>query len=712
MGTPEENLKRVREQVIKLAREIEQMSGQDIPANVFFQEFLNRVVMAIGARAGAVWLLQDGGLTLAAEANLEETGLHELPGATAKNEKLLIDVLQTGEAKTLTPGQEADLPTEHVLVLSALHKEKECVGVVQLFQRTAVPDEARSGYMQFLEQMCGYASRYIEGRRHNSEMTDDLKSEFWTNFEQFTLRIQRSLDEQEVADASASDGRPLLNCDRLSVVTRKGSSVKVRAVSGQSSVNHRANLIVAMARLARRVIDSGETLVYAGKIDNLPPQIEKPLAEFVQESGSRMIMIVPLFENDELVKEQGEEAEQKRRKKKIKAIGCVVVEQVAETEPAPQLEQRAELLADHIGAAVWNSRTHGRIFGKSVFKVVGKGLEWFHGKKLAISTAVLLVIAGIVTAMTLIRLPYPVEADGKLMPIEQHAVWAPWDGKITDIHVKPGEDGVYRVKKGDLLFTVTNPQLEDEIIQARGELQKQQQLLERTAESLRDAPRELKTSLFREQISQLAEVAMAQEQLQRLQDRRKEELTVTAVADGVIPDFKRFEILVNRPVRAGDHLFDIMDESDDPRRWHLELLVEEKRMGHINQARFEQQKETGSDELPAEFTMVSIPESRFRCRLSRIATRSTTDPEMGTAFEMIATPLTDEDEAEAASAAQGRSNNPLKMLTNREYSRFDSSVNRKIGLEVTVRIDCSECTLAYYLFGDVVEFVQREMWWF
>ena len=311
------------------------------------------------------------------------------------------------------------------MVLSALHKEKECVGVVQLFQRTDVPDKARSGYMQFLEQMCGYASRYIEGKRRNPEMSADLKSKFWTDFEQFTLRIQRSLDEQEVADASASDARPLLGCDRLSVVTKKGSSVKVRAVSGQSTVNHRANLVQAMKKLCRRVIDSGETLTYTGRIEGLAPQIEKPLANFVQESGARLLMIVPMFPNDVLVREQGEEAEQKRKKKRPKACGCLVVEQVGDSEPAPELEHRAELLADHVGAAMWNSRSHGRIFGKSVFKLMGKTLEWFQGKKLAISLAVMAAIAGLVAAMSLIKMEYPVSADGKLMPVEQHAVFCP-----------------------------------------------------------------------------------------------------------------------------------------------------------------------------------------------------------------------------------------------------------------------------------------------
>lgn len=686
-GSSEENLRRVRERVMQLAREIEKMSGEDIPPTTFFQEFLNRVVMAIGARAGAVWMVSEGRLNLAAETNLEQTGLRERPGALQTNEKLLVDVLQTGEAKTITQGQGVELPTEHVMVLSALHKEKECVGVVQLFQRTDVPEKARSGYMQFLEQMCGYASRYIEGKRRNAPMSEDLKSQFWTDFEQYLLRIQRSLDEQEVADAAASDGRSLLGCDRLSVVTKKGSAVKVRAVSGQSTVNARANLVVAMSKLCRRVIDSGETLIYAGRIENLPPQIEKPLANFVQESGSRMIMIVPLFQSDELVREQGEDAERKRRTKRPKAIGCVVVEQVAESEPAPQLEERAELLADHVGAALWNARTHGRILGRSFFKLMGRGLEWFHGKKLAITAAVLLVLAGIVAAMTLIRLPYPVEAQGKLMPVEQHAVFAPWDGKLQECLLSP-VNGVYRVTEGEEIFRVVNEELEDEIRKAQAEYEKQVEILrqlELTLEALSQDDVEERRRILVEIIAAQGEQQIAADQRDRLLERRNEVLVIRAPADGVIPDFQRMEILENRPVRAGDHLFDVMNDADDTDLWHLELLVEEKRMGHIKRARQTKAEEQNipieETTLEGDFTLASLPASKFDCHLERIATRSTTDPELGTAFEVIA--------------------------------KADEELpKRRIGLEVTVRFHCNDVTLAYWCFGDIVEFVQRELWWF
>lgn len=680
----EENLRRVREKVMQLAREIETMSGEDIPPQTFFSEFLTRVVTAIGARAGAVWMNDGGQLALIAEQNLDETGLKEIPGAMQTNQQLLVDVLQTGEAKTITHNQGVDLPTEHVMVLSALHKEKDCVGVVQLFQRSDVPDKARSGYMQFLEQMCGYASRYLEGKRRNADMSADMKSKWWTDFEQFTLRIQRSLEEQEVADASASDGRPLLDCDRLSVVTKKGSKVKVRAVSGQASVNNRANLVVAMRKLARRVIDMGETLVYTGRMEGLAPQIEKPLAEFVQESGSRLVMMVPLYQSDKLVREQGEEAERKRKKKKPKAIGCLVVEQVGESEPAPELERRAELIADHVGAATWNARQHGRIFGRSIFKFMGTVLEWFQGKKLAITTVVLAVIAGLVAAGTMIQMDYPVEADGKLMPVKQYAVFAQYDGTIDRILVQPNADDEFRVKEAESLLQMINDELDTEIATAEAELQKQKELAannRRELQGLRtdetDQGRQARSRLRIAYIGIETDMKVAEAQLNKLLERRAQKLTVRAPADGIIADFKRMDILIDRPVKAGDHLFDVMDDAPEA-DWHLELLVEEKRMGHILRT----VRERGDINIPGTFTMVSLPDSApFKCHLTAIATRSTTDQELGTAFELIC--VADE---------------PLPV--------------QRIGTEVIVRLECGKCSLAYYLFGDIVEFVQRQFWWF
>ena len=687
----DENLKKVRERVMQLAREIEQMSGQDLAPPLFFQEFLVRVVTAIGARAGAVWLVDESNrLGLMAQVNLEQTGLRERPGAMAMNEKLIVDVLQTGEARTLTHGGEAQLPTEHVLVLSALHKEKKCVGVVELFQRPDVPIKAQSGYMQFLEQMCGYGSRFIEGKRRNLGDQADLKNQFWTDFEQFSLRIQRSLVEQEVADAAASDARSLLGADRVSVVTRKGRSVRVRAVSGQSSVNPRANLIAAMNKLASRVIDMGETLTYTGKVDGLAPQVEEPLAAFVQESGSRMVMMVPTFETEDMVRKQGEEADRDRKKKRIKATGCIVIEQIAESEPLPQLEQRAELIADHVGAALWNARQHGRIFGLSIWKLMGTALEWFKGRKLMITTAVLAAIAVVAAALSLIKLDYPVTDEGKLMPIEQHAVFATWDGVITHDGLKVNGDE--EVKKGQVLVVLENDELEGQIEEAKASVRKYEQLvIGKRAEIVQselnipkmsdeEKPQSL-ANIERMRVEQRGiegDLEIARQQVLNLENRKKEKLTIYAQADGRIPNFQLRQLLEDRPVRQGDHLFDIMNDNG---AWQMELLLQEKRMGHILRAQREATATNKSIELPGRFTMATQPDAKFECHLTKVATRSTTDTELGTVFELNAV------------ANEGQ-----------------TLPEKRIGAEVTVKIYCGQSTLFYWCFGDVVDTAQKWLW--
>ena len=689
----DENLKKVRERVMQLAREIEQMSGQEIPPPIYFQEFLTRVVTAVGARAGVVWLLDESGrLSLLAQMNLEQTGLRETPGALGVNEKLLVEVMQTGEARTLTHGGESKLPTEHVLVLSALHKEKKCVGVVELFQRPDVPVKAQSGYMQFLEQMCGYASRFLEGRRRNVEDNVELKNQFWSDFEQFSLRLQRSLLEDEVADAAASDSRALLGCDRVSVAIRKGRSFQIRAVSGQSSVNPRANLIVAMRNLSQRVIEMGETLIYTGKVEGLAPQVEEPLAAFVQESGSRMVMLVPMFENEAMVRKQGEEEDRERRKKRPRATGCLVIEQIAESEPLPQLEQRAELLADHIGAALWNSRQYGRIFGLSLWKVMGKGLEWFRGRKLAISAAVLLGVAGLVAVMALYQLEYPIKAEGKWMPVEQTAVFATSDGLITRTGIMIPPDQL--VKKGDLLIVLQNDELDGQIEEAKAAIEKQNNMQLAKENEIRTAQFQERSEEGEQKGSAVATVKrlevekqrilgdgrVAVKQLAQLEKRKAEKLYIKAQASGRIPDFQLRKLLEDRPVRAGYHLFDIMNDGEGS-QWHMELLVEEKRMGHLLKAQRDRVVNGQSPELEGEFKLASQPEKEFTCHLTKVATRSTTDTELGTVFELT------------AEANAGQDLPP-----------------QRIGVEVTVHLYCGKTSLAYWCFGDVVEFVQKYVW--
>ncbi|MFO1022074.1 MAG: hypothetical protein U0903_15480 [Planctomycetales bacterium] len=279
-------LTQVRERVLQLAREIEELSGSAIPEEVFFTEFLRRLVLALGAQAGTIWLAADNRqLRLAYELNLLETGYRENQSADQLNGPLLNEVASTGQARLFGAGENPQFgtPTPHLFVMGPVLRNKECYGVVQIFQRGDAPVQARPGYLQFIEQMCGHASRYLRLRQEAS--AELSPQEYLKKFQDFTLDLQRSLALNDVAATAANDGRMLIRCDRLSIAVKRGKKTTVKAISGQDHVNQRANMVRTLRLLTDRVIAAKEPLSYTGSLEKYPPQIEKPLADYVHESG-------------------------------------------------------------------------------------------------------------------------------------------------------------------------------------------------------------------------------------------------------------------------------------------------------------------------------------------------------------------------------------------------------------------------------------------
>src|SRR4026207_1485898 len=71
-----DTLDQTRQQIRGLVSEIEGLSRSDVAPGEFYEGFLNRVVQALAAEGGAVWMLGEGGrLELTYQVNLRLTGL-------------------------------------------------------------------------------------------------------------------------------------------------------------------------------------------------------------------------------------------------------------------------------------------------------------------------------------------------------------------------------------------------------------------------------------------------------------------------------------------------------------------------------------------------------------------------------------------------------------------------------------------------------------
>lgn len=674
------DVQEVRDRIIQLAREIEDYSKANVPPRTFFHEFLRRVVGAVGARAGAVWLRNGANrLELFCDHNLSRTSYNDNPNATRINHQLVAEVISNGQACTYHPGEtDVELPTEDMLVLAALQQNKEVVGVVQIFQRNDTPPAARPGFLQFVEQMTGYACRYLDNQatREQPEASGEsvAVSKVAEDFEQFVLQLHKTLDYKEVAFTAANDGRLLVGCDRMSVVVMDGRKAVIRAISGQERVNQRANLVRRMTKLASRVIATKETMEYTGKVDHLAPKVEKALADFIQESGSRMVTVIPVFQPDALVEKEDESSRPKEKVRKV--VGGIIVEQVAESQPKPGVLEKAQLIGDHVGSAIYNAKTHHRLFLMPLWKLLGKCFGFFEGRNALKAAAILVLVGVLIASMVLIPWEYRVEGTGVMTPVDAAQVFSPQNGRVEKILVESGQ----RVEAGQVLIELENLELTAQYEGQKSELGTKK-ALERTLKvelsnaaigrvqgqgrSVDEIAGQLEQTMT-EVTALTAQVAILKE--------RVDELKVKAPIGGTIATFQLDTLLKDRPVNRGEVLLEIKDETGP---WRLELEVEEQRMGHLLDA----QSIRELDELPLEFVLATDAESTFKGELSLVDTRVNSSEEAGSVVMVFAT-----------------------------FEKEQLPRQPRIGADVRAKISCTDMSLGYVLFGDVYEFVQKYFW--
>ncbi len=185
--------------------------------------------------------------------------------------------------------------------------------------------------------MCEFAADFLKaGRlRHLSE-----KQTLWEQLETFTRTAHEKLDVRQTAYTIVNEGRRLIGCDRVSVAIRRGGRCPIEAVSGQDTFDKRSNVTVMLGKLAAAVVKTGEDVWFTGDTSDMAPQVEAALDAYVDESHTKAIAILPLYEpRDEEAKfAEGEEPEPAR------VIGALIVEQMVDSRTPDGFLQRVQVV--------------------------------------------------------------------------------------------------------------------------------------------------------------------------------------------------------------------------------------------------------------------------------------------------------------------------------------------------------------------------------
>jgi len=637
MSVNQQTVEETKQQIRGLVNEIAALAKSGATAEEFYPELLQRIVTALAAPGGAVWLLdEDRQMRLQYQINAEPTILQEDSDDAQRHKRLIRRVAQSGQSLLVPPysgttdGDAEGNPTRYLLVLAPLKHDGHADGLIEVFQRPDTAPETQKGYLRFLQQMCELAAEWL--RSQKLRVFSD-RQVLWQQADSFARASHESLDLAETAYIVANEGRRLIGCDRVSVAIKRGGKCRVQAISGQDTIENRSNIVAALNKLATRVVAAGESLWHDGTTEDLPPQIEEALEDYVDQSYGRNIAVLPLRQPQR----QGNDAQgaagqiDRDGSHRGEVIGALIVEQIESDIPPEIFRARVDLVYEHGTRAIANSLTYSSLFMMPVWRTLGKMMWLFRSRTLPKTLAVMALVAAIMAALVFVPLELELEAEGTIESDARREVFAPIDGEVIDVLVDHGA----MIEAGQPIVNLRNPKLELELTELLGQIQTSTAELSRVRGVMterRGLEANERQQLQGEELEFKVRLESLREKL-KLQQARMEQLIIRAPIRGSVVTWDVEKTLRSRPVMTGQVLMEIADLTQP---MHLELKMPDKRMSHLDRRILE----LDQPDIPVTYILATDPDSPLEAKLPRdeIQLRAQGDQENGSIVKMRAIP--------------------------------------------------------------------------
>lgn len=504
--------------------------------------------------------------------------------------------------------------------------------------------------------------------KHDSEIdgatAPHKSSESWTAL---ARNLHQSLDPEQTDLHVCNELQSFLDVDRVTVLRKLRGSWRIQAISGQSAVNRRSPWVQQIEALAQSVLPTGESLEFPTEAI-LPSPIRIPLDDYLVKNDVRCLKMLPVFER--AVELESQTAAPKQPTESPRPIAAILLESLTQDHFRDREALEASCLV--AGDAIRVSHQHRQLLFYPLWHRLGQARVTAWSRRLPV---LWILVALIVAIGCLCFWParFYVTAQGTLIPLRRHRIYAPHNGIIEEIYVRPHQT----VSVGMPLARMRDYQLESQIHQ----VQREQVLVE---EKLRLGNRRIRTDEARQRFTNREgdlplgvleqELAHLSKQ-QSLLEKQKQELLITSPMKGQILTWQVDDRLLQRPVPFGRLLMEIAD-TEGP--WKLELNLPNRRIGHLLTA----MKNADGERLKVEFVLAAKPDRRFYGTLSNVASTVAVSREDG-AFVKLEVEIEDSE---------------LQLLQNET--------------EVTAKVFCDQSVLGHVWLHDLGEFLQKQVFFY
>ena len=591
-----ESADRAWQEIEHLVNEIAELAQADVPESDFYQELLGRCVQTVAASGGAVWRCDaNRRFELAYQIGLEATQLVCNETNRRSHARLLDAVSRGGRPRAIPPqsgqtgGHENENPSDRFLFICPIGFDGQPVGLVELFHRPGVAPAAQRGNLRLLEMLAELAVNYYRNRELRRLREREAARE---RLAEFARHVHRSLDLTATAYAIANEGRRLIGSDRVSVLLAHGPHYRLLAISGVDSFDRRANSVSKLEQLATMISAAKAPVWYQGDASSLPPQIERTLQAYLDETHARTLAVVPLADSAEAAGAAP-----------AAPIGALVVEWFRECSE-PSVPRSVAAVCGQSLAALRNASEVDRIPLQRFWRRLRGTQASERGNSRHQLAGGLFAAACAAVLLATIPIEFQVRAEGELQPLHRRNVFAPLDAEIVELQVAHDDE----VTADQTLMVLRSSELDFELERVRGELETTLRRLEavEAARVLYERQQEddalILARLAAEESELMEHRTSLQQQLEILR-RQHLSLQLQSPIHGRVLTWDVERLLGGRPVRRGQLLIS-MGEVDGP--WILELQVPDDHIGHVLAAR----KETGQPQR-VRFVLATDPGTAY-----------------------------------------------------------------------------------------------------
>ena len=529
------------------------------------------------------------------------------------------------------------------------------IGIVHFPDRTPDP-VTQLEQLRFLSAVSETAFRVIHSIG-DSQLVVGHSTELSTDTSRLRLReFHRSLDTNETALTIASESAWLVDCDRVCVLLRDGGKFRLKAVTGVDVIDRRGNESKRLELLTDSAIALHVPLIYPS-IAELPPQIEVPLGEYLDQSLVQSGVLIPIFPV----------SDDKAGDRKKNAIAAIAFERFR-GQPIDSVTPAMRAVCEEALLAFENSRTHQSVFLLPVWKTAGYLLSPAMRYKTVLAT---LLVAAMVVASLVVQVDYKVTATGSVEPATVRNLFASADGVVSKLHVN---DGDY-VAKGDVLIEIENAELRRQSEEIEGGIHTSAEKLAAIDSVLVSGGGHREKGSDGEQM--MIERRQLQTQLASLKAQQavvvaeQERQSIRSPLDGQIVGWRLSQRLEQRPVSRGHRLFSVVDTKGPQ---VLKLQVPDRDGGTVLEY-----SAAKKESMSIDFILATEPDRSLRAEVIEIATSTRLD-------------------------SQGL--NMLDVLAKVEPGQ---EIDISMGSEVTAGIHCGRRSLLSAWFGDVASFYHRRI---